>query len=209
MLKRSYNRILDEHLHILIAQGNHEAYQRLKKRYRFHALKLCRDLQSQYSKSGVTTTDLLAVCDNIFPFAVAKYDASLSSFFSFWKELTTQTIMDYIINNAYTADASDFSGAISLDQEFEDKHIFSDYIAEKDDDLHKEKMIAEIRNVIAKNELSFTKKEYALLNLILDGYSIGELEHSGLLSRSKLYLTFNSAIKKLKRMVKKPHSNNH
>ena len=209
MLKRSYNRILDEHLHILIAQGNHEAYQRLKKRYRFHALKLCRDILSQYSKSGITISDLLVVCDDCFPFAVGKFDSSLSSFFSFWKEMTTQTIMDYLVNNAYTADASEFSGAISMDQEFEDRHVFSDYIAENDDDLHKRKMIRDLRNIIAKNECSFSIKEYALLNLILDGYSIGDLEHTGLLSRSKIYLTFNSAVKKLKTIIDRTKTNSH
>ena len=42
MPKRSYHRILDEHLHILITQGNHDAYQKLKRRYRYHSLTLCR-----------------------------------------------------------------------------------------------------------------------------------------------------------------------
>ena len=32
MPKVSYNRILDEHLHTLISQGNHEALERLKRR---------------------------------------------------------------------------------------------------------------------------------------------------------------------------------
>lgn len=207
MPKRSYNRILDEHLHILVAQGNHEAYQRLKKRYYFHSLKLCRDIMSQHSKSGVTIAELLAVCDDCFPIAVTKFDPSLSSLFSFWRELTTQTIMDYLIDNAYTANGAEFSGAISLDQEFEDKHTISDYVSEKDDDYHKRKLIVEIRNAIAKNEKFFTRKEYALLNLILDGYSIGELEHSGLISRTNLYLTFKSAVRKLKRFVKNANSN--
>ena len=35
MPKVSYNRILDEHLHTLIAQGNHEALERLKRRYHY------------------------------------------------------------------------------------------------------------------------------------------------------------------------------
>ena len=63
MPKRSYHRILDEHLHILITQGNHDAYQKLKRRYRYHSLTLCRDILSQYSKTGVTMQELITICD--------------------------------------------------------------------------------------------------------------------------------------------------
>ena len=44
MPKKPYNRILDEHLHILAAQGNHEAYLKLQKCYHMHALSLCAEL---------------------------------------------------------------------------------------------------------------------------------------------------------------------
>ena len=66
MPKKSYNTILDEHLHILIAQGNHEAYVKLVRRYRNHAAKLCHELLTQYEKTGVTVADLLAVCGDCF-----------------------------------------------------------------------------------------------------------------------------------------------
>ena len=61
MPKKSYNNLLDDHLHILIAQGNHEAFEKLKKRYHYHAIHLCRDILRQYEKTGISAPDLVIV----------------------------------------------------------------------------------------------------------------------------------------------------
>ena len=203
MPKVSYNRILDEHLHTLIAQGNHEALERLTRRYYHHALTLCHDLLHQYPKTGITTQELMTVCEGSFVSVIEKYDPALSSFFSFWKDTTIHRLMDYLIDNSYHDDSTGFKGNISIDQEFDDNHTLSDYICEKDDDREKKRKIFEIKSVIAKNEELFTQQETALLNLVLDGYTIPELEHSGVMSRSGLYLTFNNAVEKLQTLVKK------
>ncbi len=209
MPKVSYNRILDEHLHTLITQGNHEAFERLKRRYQHHSYALCHDLLNQYQKTGISITELMAVCEGQFVFIVKKYDPSLSTFFSFWKDITLHRLMDYLIDNSYKADSADINGNISLDQEFEDRHTISDYyIYEKDDDYReKKRKLFEIKNVIAKNDDVFTKQEAALLNLVLDGYTIADLEHSGVMSRSALYLTFKSATSKLEKLVKRIKGN--
>ena len=208
MPKVSYNRILDEHLHTLIAQGNHEAFERLKRRYQYHSYALCHDLLNQYQKTGISITELMAVCEGQFVFIVKKYDPSLSTFFSFWKDVTMHRLMDYLVDNSYKIDSPDINGNISLDQEFEDKHTLSDYIYEKDDDFReKKRKLFEIKNVIARNDDVFTKQEAALLNLILNGYSIADLEHSGVMSRSALYLTFKSATEKLQKLIKRIKGN--
>lgn len=207
MPKRSYHRILDEHLHILITQGNHDAYQKLKRRYRYHSLTLCRDILSQYSKTGVTMQELITICDDCFMLVVARFDPELSSFFSFWKDMSKQMIMDYLIDNAYTAEAAGFSGTISIDQEFEDNHSFADYLCEKDEDRIKKKRVFEIKSIIAKHEEEFSKLELGLLNLVLDGYSIMDMEHSGVRSKSSLYLTFNNAVDKLQKILENSGSN--
>ena len=201
MSRKSYNTILDEHLHILIAQGNHEAFEYLKKRYHFHSIQLCRDILKQYDKSGIGIQDLVIVCDSFFRSVVEKYDAELSSFYSFWKQITSHQVMEYVTDNSYTADASTFSGSISIDQEFEDNHSFADLLCEIDDSRIKRKKIAEIKHVISKFESNFVKQESALLNLVLDGYSIAELEHSGVMSKTALYLTFKNAVEKLQKIL--------
>ena len=201
MPQKSYNTLLDEHLHILVAQGNHEAFEQLKKRYHFHAINLCRDILKQYENTGIMPADLVIVCDSIFRSIVEKYDAELSSFFSFWKQLASHQIMEYLTDNSYTAEASSFSGSISIDQEFEDNHTFADMLCEIDDNRMKRKKIAEVKRIIVKYAVDFTKQEKAMLNLILEGYSIPDLEHSGVMSRSSLYLTFNTAVEKLQNII--------
>ena len=201
MPKKSYNTILDEHLHILVAQGNHEAFVKLKKRYHFHMSQLCYDILKQYESTGISHSELMTICDNGFRFVVEKYDAELSSFFSFWKQTTSHQIMEYLTINSYTGDASVFKGSISIDQEFEDNHSFADLLCEKDETKIKRKKIAEIKSVIAKYEKHFTKLENALLNLILEGYSIADLEHGGVMSKTHLYLTFNTAVNKLQKII--------
>lgn len=203
MPKISYHRVLDEHLHTLVAQGNHEAYDKLKKRYHNHSFTLCRDILRQYPKTGISVHELVAVCENKFSQIVGKYDPAVSSFFTYWKEVLLREIMDYLIDNSYATHIEGLTNSISIDQEFDDKHTFSDYIYEKDDDREKKRKIFELKNVIARNDDVFLKQESSLLNLILDGYSIADLEHTGVMSRSKLYLTFNSAVKKLKKLIRR------
>ena len=207
MPKVSYNRILDEHLHALVAQGNHEALVKLKRRYHYHSLALCRDLLNQYQKTGIAIQELLAVCEDTFIFVIQKYDSSLSSFFSFWKDSTIHRLMDYLIDNAYKEDSNGINGNISIDQTFDDNHSLSDYIFEKDDDRERKRKIFEIKNVIVQNEDIFTKQEIALLNMILDGFTIAELNHGGMMSTSMLYLTFNNGVEKLQTLIKKIKTN--
>ena len=206
MPKKSYNRILDEHLHILIAQGNHEAYVRLKKCYHLHSLSLCSDILMQYPESGVARSELVTICDDYFPVVVAKFNPALSSFYSFWKEGTIKEIMDYMIDNSYGADAFSFRGSVSFNQENEKNgNDYSDILAEVDDNREKRRMMFEIRGLIARSSWLFSSQEKTLLILLLEGYSFKELEHNGVMSRSTLYLTFNIAIRKLKNCIKKWH----
>ena len=116
-------------------------------------------------------------------------------------------MMDYLVDNSYKPDSTDINGNISLDQEFEDKHSISDYIHEVDEDREKKRKLFEIKNIIAQNDDVFTKQEAALLNLVLSGYTIADLEHGGVMSRSALYLTFKTATEKLQKLVRKAKGN--
>ena len=201
MPKKSYNTLLDEHLHILIAQGNHEAFEKLKKRYFLHAAQLSRETLKQFEKTGITIDDLLIVCDNSFREIVEKYDMQLSSFYSFWKITTNHQIVQYLLNNALLAQTNTLKGSLSIDQEFDNNHSFADLLCEIDDRKLRRKRITEIKRIITQHSLRFTRQESAMLNLVLDGYSIADLEHTGIMSRSSLYLTFNIAIDKLQKIL--------
>ena len=209
MPKKPYNRILDEHLHILAAQGNHEAYERLKRSYHLHALSLCANVLSQYPESGVSRKELVTVCDDYFPFIVLKFNPTLSSFYSFWKEGTMREIMDYMIDNSYGANAVSFRGSFSLDEEKDENGSdYSEMLAEVDDDRNKRRQIFELKGLISRNSSSFSSQEKMLLILLLDGYSMNELLFGDVLSRAGLYLTFNNAIEKLKKCLRRGHKNN-
>lgn len=203
MPKRSYHRLLDEHLHILISQGNHEAYQRLKKRYRHHSQALCHDFLTQYIKTGIALKELVAVVEGCFLSIVRKYDSALNSFFSFWKEITVHNIMEYMIDNAYIVSLEGFRGLVSIDEHPGDKNPVCDMVCEKDDDRIKKRKIFEIKSLIARHEETFSHQESTLLKFVLEGYSLGDLEHVGVMSKSTLYLTFNTAVEKLQNLIKR------
>ena len=203
MPSKTYNQILDEHLHILIAQGNHEAFIVLRRRYRRHAYVLCTSLLNQYSDTGITNKELFSVCDAHFILCLNRYVPGLSSFYTFWKESTQQILMDYIVENSYDSGAYLFRGIVSFDQALDEKHNYAEYLAEKTEDKKFKRTLLEIKRIIQKYDVFFTAQEKALLNLILEGYSVCELEHTGMLGKSHLYLTYNCALEKLKHIVLK------
>ena len=199
---------MDEHLHILISQGNHEALKRLEKRYQRHNLRLCRELYAQYQKTGVTLKEITSVCNGSFSATVKKYDPQLNSFYSFWRDNMIHNVMNYMIENAYIVDYEDFKSLVSLDEQAGERLSFGDVLYEKDEDPLKRRLVLDLEIFIEKNKNSYTGAEYTLLKLVLDGYSLADLEHSGVMSKSTLYLTFKSAVEKLKRLIDRTKRNN-
>ena len=200
---KSYNRILDEHLHILISQGNHEAYLKLARRYKEYAENLVREVLQQYPGSGVSFGELMAICSHRFPIIVKRYDSQKCSFYNFWKESCEQGIMDYLLDNSYLANARAFRGFIHYDDEMDERRIYGDHLAEGNNDFHVERLTRELKRVLHRHKRKFRNQEFAVLFLVLEGYSLRELEHSGMMSKSMVYLTFNNACQKLKEIIEK------
>ena len=61
MPTKSEERLLDEHYLSLIAQGNHDAFNRFAKRYRKHSHHLVKELLIKYPDTGVTKKELILV----------------------------------------------------------------------------------------------------------------------------------------------------
>jgi len=200
---KTYNRILDEHLHILITQGNHEAYLYLVKRYRKYFKGLTCEMVEKYPNSGVSYKELMAICSQIFPSIVRKYDPGrLSSFFVFWRESSEKAMVDYLLENSYLANAAMFRGFVSFDEEADERRFAGERIAEFNEHHYSEKRIEELKKIITAHKKEFKHQEFAMLTLMLEGYDLNDLEHSGMMSRSSLYLTFNSACEKIKKYLK-------
>lgn len=202
MPTKTYNRLVDEHLHSLIAQGNHQAFLQLKKRYQKNIYSLTFDLLGKFQNTGIQPKEIFALCEDYFDYAVRKYDPQLSSFYYFWKEITTNYALDYIKDNSYRGDALMFNGLFSLDDAFDDGHLFSDVIAESDEETFKRKLIYEVGDIIRRFSFMFTKEEIVLMSLALDGYTLVEMEKGNMMSRSEVYLTFKNALRKVKNLMK-------
>ena len=203
MPKKSYNQILDEHLHILIAQGNYEAYRRLNKRYRVHAVILVSELMKQYKYTGITSKELISACEEHFLIVVSKYIPGRSSFYTFWKSSCTQYLMDYLVEYSFEGDTDNFKISFSIDQKINETQSYGEIIAERSDDKALKRKVFEIRHILHKYDAFFSAAEKTLLNLVLDGYSYIDFEHTGILSRSQLYLTYKSAVEKVQKYLHK------
>ena len=208
MPTKSYNRILDEHLLALIAQGNHDALRQLEIRYHKHSLHLAKELLLAYPNTGITKRELALVCDEHLPFLIAKFNPLLfNSFLTFWRRAVENVALLYIKDNSYNCGAVLFRGVISFDESADDSISYAERIAEKDDNQLIEKRTAEVRELVQHNKTLFTNEEFNLVILILDGYTFKELEHNGMMSRTVLYLTFKSASKKVRNLIKKREEN--
>ena len=204
MAPKTYNRILDEHLHILITQGNHEAYLYLVKRYRKYFKGLTCEMIEKYPNSGVSYKELMAICSQIFPSIVRKYDPGrLSSFFVFWRESSEKAMVDYLLENSYLANAAMFRGFVSFDEEADERRLAGERLAEFNETHYSEKRIEELKKIINAHRKEFKHQEFAMLTLMLEGYDLNDLEHSGMMSRSSLYLTFNNACDKIRKYLKR------
>lgn len=201
MPKKSYNQILDEHLHILTAQGNHEAFNKLRKRYHVHAVILVSEYLKQYGYTGVTSKELIAVCEECFLYVINKYIPGRSSFYSFWKNSTSQSLLDYLAEHSYEGEAFVFCGSISFDQKNDEMHSFSELIAERGDEKAMKRMIFEIKHVLHKYHAFFSSTEKTMINLILEGYSLADFANAEILGKSQINLTYKSAVEKLQKFI--------
>lgn len=199
---RTKNRVLDLHLHTLIAQGNHVAFLMLKKRYEKYSRIISRQALDKYKNSGVSFMDLFSVCIACFKEVLTKYDVQRMPLYDYWKEVTNQKIVDYLLSNSYTAKAKTFYGILNLDNEDDEKRINLELIRENDEEYIKEKSRREALRIISEHKEVFTRKEFFLLHYFFEGYTIQELEHGGVMSRSSLYATFDKAYNKLADLAK-------
>ena len=197
----TYKHVLDEHLHILVAQGNHEAFVELKKRYHKHADVLCARLLTQYPKTGIAKKELVGICDSHFPTIIRKYMSGMSSFYLFWEMCAKQEAMDFLVDFSYEAEGVFFSSTFSIDVDIEGKYGSLEFLHERDQNKDLKRKIFEARATLAKYDKFFTEVEKSLLNLAIAGYTVSDLEKTGIYSRSQLYLTFKTASEKMKKYL--------
>ena len=106
------------------------------------------------------------------------------------------------MENSYRCNARTFVGAFSYDDEYEDGNEYSSVLAENDEETKRKRIVKEVETLIERYPMFFELEELSVIKLALNGYSFLEIERSGMMSRSKVFLTFNSAYKKLEKLMK-------
>ena len=158
----------------------------------------------KYPNSGVSFKELMSICSQMFPSIVRKYDPGrLSSFFVFWRESSEKAMVDYLLENSYLANAAMFRGFVSFDEEADERRLAGERLAEFNETHYSEKRIEELKKIINAHRKEFKHQEFAMLTLMLEGYDLNDLEHSGMMSRSSLYLTFNNACDRIRKYLKR------
>lgn len=196
------NQITDEHLHTLCAQGNHDAYLLLANRYQRYSKKLINQILEDYPGSGISFHELMTVNNDRFPYIVKKYNPELNYFYAFWRETTSRAIMDYVILNSYNAQAKTFKGTFALDDENDERIAVYQYLHEEDENYLIRWQLREIAQIVESNHQMFEKNELLVLESIFQGLTLSEIERSGIIKRSTLYLTYNKLVEKLKKLLK-------
>ena len=94
-----------------------------------------------------------------------------------------------------------FRGFVSFDEEADERRFAGERIAEFNEHHYNEKRIEELKRIIHAHRKEFKHQEFAMLTLMLEGYDLNDLEHTGMMSRSSLYLTFNNACDKIRKYI--------
>ncbi|NLB48391.1 MAG: sigma-70 family RNA polymerase sigma factor [Erysipelotrichia bacterium] len=196
------NRLTDEYLHTLCAQGNHDAYMLLANRYQRYSRKIINQILEEYPGSGISFHELMAVNNDRFPYIVQKFNPELNYFYAFWRKVISRSIMDYVMQNSYNARARTFKGTFILDDENDERIAICRYLHEEDESYLIQWQIREIAELVETNAQLFEYKERLVLQCIFQGLTLSEIAKSGLIKRSTLYLTYNKVIEKLKKLLK-------
>ncbi len=193
--------LTDDYLHSLCAKNIPGAYEKFFQKYQVFSRKLVKQIQINYPGSGVSLEDLLAVCDSHFHIVVKKFDPNSGIFYSFWRTLIEREVMDYLMENSYKGKARTFAGIYVLDEEMDERQTYCEYLREDDDNRFSVQQIKELKLFLKQNSTKFDANELLVLNLNLEGYSLSEIEATGVIKRSTLYLTYNKAVDKLRKLL--------
>ncbi|NLZ15862.1 MAG: hypothetical protein GXY27_04230 [Erysipelotrichaceae bacterium] len=193
--------LTDDYLHSLCAKNIPGAYEKFFRKYQMFSRKVVKQIQINYPNSGVSFEDLLAVCDSHFHIIVKKYDPNSGNFYSFWHTLIEREVMDYLMENSYKGKARVFAGVYTLDEEMDERQACYEYLREDDETHLTERQIKELKLFLKQNSSKFEANELLVLNLNLEGYSLSEIEATGVMKRSTIYLTYNKAVEKLRKLL--------
>ena len=182
--------ISDEELIDLIHQGNAKAADMFFKRYYHYSWRLAYDFDREHPDSGISIEDYHQIAFASTAMALKKFLNNNDNFYGYWKSCASNDVMDYFLNNSYTAKGYTFNG-LSIDYE-NDNTILAEEMGFIDPGIT-EQIIRQEFEMIKESILTrFDKKnDRKIINLFLDDKSIEEIEAISGEKTRHIYYTIN------------------
>ncbi len=171
---KKYQNVSDEDLIDLIHQGNIEASQILFSRYYHYSWRLGYEFDLEHPDSGISLEDYRQVAFSMVPICLKKFLDGKSSFYPYWKKSTQNELMEYFLENSYTANAKVFKG-VPLDDDR--TSILAEEIGGIDFSVTEQIIKQElnlIKEIVLKEFASENDKE--IINLFIRGLSFEEIQ---------------------------------
>ena len=170
---KKYQNVSDEDLIDLIHQGNVEASDILFFRYHHYSWRLAYEFDIEHPNSGITLEDYRQVAFSMVVVCLKKY-LDTGSFYPYWKKSVQNELMEYFLDNSYTASAQVYKGVPLDDDRYS---MVAEEIGEIDfgvteQIIHQEIFL--IKEVVLKEFDS--KKDKEIINLFIDGLSFEEIQ---------------------------------
>ena len=171
---KKYQNVSDEDLIDLIHQGNIEASQILFSRYYHYSWRLGYEFDNEHPDSGISLEDYRQVAFSMVPACLKKFLTGKSSFYPYWKKSVQNELMEYFLENSYTANAKLFKGVPLDDDRYS---ILAEEIGETDFSVTEQiikQEISLIKEIVLKEFTSENDKE--IINLFIRGLSFEEIQ---------------------------------
>lgn len=171
---KKFQNVSDEDLIDLIHQGNVDASNILFSRYHHYSWRLGYEFDVQHPDSGITVEDYRQVAFSMVVVCLKKYLDTGTSFYPYWKTSVQNELMEYFLENSYTAQAIVYKG-IPLD---DDRYsIVAEEIGEIDFGVTEQIIQQEIHLIKELVLAEFIyEKDKEIINLFLNGLSFEEIQ---------------------------------
>ena len=171
---KRYQNVSDEDLIDLIHQGNVKASEILFSRYHYYSWRVGYEFDMQHPDSGISLEDYRQVAFSMIPVCLKKYLNSGSGFYIYWKTCCMNELMDYFLENSYSAKAQVYKGLPLDDDRYS---VVAEEIGEIDFEATRQILGQEIELIKEKIISNFSQEnDKSIINLFISGMSFEEIQ---------------------------------
>ena len=171
---KRYRNVSDEDLIDLIHQGNVDASEILFSRYYHYSWRVAYEFDMEHPDSGISLEDYRQVAFSIVAQCLKKYLNNGAGFYIYWKTCCTNELMEYFMDNSYTARANVYKGVPLDDDRYS---IVAEEIGEIDFEVTRQILSKEIELIKDAVLAEFKhEKDKDIINLFIKGLSFEEIQ---------------------------------